>query len=104
MDNSQRSTLGESRGGQSARSQLDDSSRAFRPADYWNQFKDTIDGNEEQVTNGLGWFSIGLGLTEVLAPRALCRFLGVKNHTFLVRLMGLREIAAGVGILSQRQP
>jgi uncharacterized membrane protein len=28
----------------------------------------------------------------------------VKNHTFLVRLMGLREIAAGVGILSQRQP
>jgi len=55
----------------------------------------------------LGWFSIGLGLTEVLAPRALGRAIGVgygllKGSTF--RAFGLREIAAGVGILSRRRP
>src|SRR5690349_3416369 len=28
-----------------------------------------LDGNEKTVARGLGWFSIGLGLAEVLAPR-----------------------------------
>ena len=59
--------------------------------------------NSVQLTRGLGWFSIGLGLTEVLAPRALEKFLGVRHSSWLIRLMGLREIAAGIGILSQRR-
>jgi len=61
-------------------------------------------GNEERLANGLGWLSIGLGLTELLAPRAVCKFLGVGERTLLVRLMGLREIASGLGIFSQRTP
>ena len=73
---------------------------------YWNQVKPSalINGNEQQLACSLGWFSIGLGLTEVLAPRALERFLGIKHQGLLIRLMGLREIASGVGILSQSRP
>ena len=58
----------------------------------------------EQLVRGLGWFSIGLGLTQLLAPRMLCRFIGVKPRSGLVRLLGLREIASGVGLLTQPEP
>ena len=50
------------------------------------------------MARGLGWFSIGLGLAEVLAPRVLTRGLGMENEQ-LVRAYGLREIATGIGIL-----
>ena len=59
----------------------------------------------EQIANGLGWFSIGLGLAEVIAPKAFARFIGAQGrHTVLIRLMGLREITAGVGILTNPRP
>jgi hypothetical protein len=47
----------------------------------------------------LGWLSLGVGLAELVAPRALARFLGVKG-TGVLRLYGLREVASGVGILT----
>ena len=56
------------------------------------------------MARGLGWFSIGLGLAAVLAPRGLARMIGIRKHSGLFRLLGLREIATGVGILSQRRP
>jgi hypothetical protein len=57
------------------------------------------------LARGLGWFSIGLGLAEVLAPEQLTRFLGVDDDRApLVRAYGLRELASGVGILAQRHP
>lgn len=56
------------------------------------------------LAQGLGWFSIGLGLVELLAPRSLARSLGMERHTGLIRAYGMREIATGVGILSQRDP
>lgn len=55
----------------------------------------------EQLVRGLGWFSIGLGLAELLAPRAVCRFIGARPRTGLVRLLGMRELASGVGLLTQ---
>jgi len=59
----------------------------------------------EQIANGLGWFSLGLGLAEVIAPKAFARFIGAQGrHTLLIRLMGLREITAGVGILTNPRP
>ncbi|HEX5733034.1 MAG TPA: SRPBCC family protein [Blastocatellia bacterium] len=59
----------------------------------------------EQIANGLGWFSIGLGLAEVIAPKSFARFIGAEGrHTALIRFMGLREITAGVGILTNRRP
>jgi uncharacterized membrane protein len=55
----------------------------------------------EQVANGLGWFSIGLGLAELLAPGMMSRTVGTKRrHGTLMRFLGLREIGAGVMILS----
>ncbi len=51
------------------------------------------------TARGLGWFSIGLGAAEILAPRLLGRALGMPNSGGLLFLYGLREIATGVGLL-----
>jgi hypothetical protein len=56
------------------------------------------------LAQGLGWFSIGLGLAEVLAPRQLARSLGMDEHTRLIGAYGVREIATGIAILTQRDP
>jgi len=58
-----------------------------------------------RLAKGLGWFSIGLGLSELLAPRAIANIAGVSNtRTGLIRLYGLREIASGIGIFAQKDP
>jgi len=59
---------------------------------------------ENPLARGLGWFGIGLGLIEVVAPRGLARAIGIENHRALLRVFGLREIASGLGILSQPRP
>jgi hypothetical protein len=56
--------------------------------------------NTDRLARALGWFSIGLGLTELLAPRALTRWLGMEGHETLVRAYGIREIGAGIMTLS----
>lgn len=59
-------------------------------------------GNAEKLARGLGWFSIGLGLAEALAPRAVAKIAGVDDEdTRLIRLYGLREIASGISIFMQ---
>lgn len=60
----------------------------------------------EQLARGLGFFSLGLGLSEFLAPRAIARISGIdEENTGVIRLMGLREIFHGLGIFAQgRKP
>lgn len=59
----------------------------------------------KRLARGLGWFSVGLGLTELLAPRAIAKVSGVSNeHTGLIRLYGLRKLASGVAIFTQKKP
>lgn len=61
----------------------------------------------QRSAHGLGWFSIGLGLAQVLAPRALGRAIGVGDgvrHRSTLLAVGFRELAAGAGILSRRRP
>lgn len=59
----------------------------------------------EQLAHGLGWFSIGLGLSEVLAPRGIAKVCGVRGDKRLIRLFGVREILSGIGIFAQgRRP
>jgi uncharacterized membrane protein len=60
--------------------------------------------NEQQLARGLGWFSIGLGLAELLAPRQVGRAIGVGDRQRILRLMGIREIASGIGILRHQRP
>lgn len=56
----------------------------------------------DRTAKALGWFSIGLGLAEMLAPRAVTRTLGMESAGMnaTVRAFGAREIAAGVLTLS----
>ncbi|HVV00643.1 MAG TPA: SRPBCC family protein [Verrucomicrobiae bacterium] len=60
--------------------------------------------DEEKLAIGLGWFSIGLGIAELAAPRRAARFMGVKNRPALMRSLGLREVATGLGILTRKRP
>ena len=67
----------------------------------------TGEENAERRARGLGWFSIGLGLAQIGAPRAVARLIGVsdddetKNTMFAI---GLREITTGIGLLSRPRP
>lgn len=46
-----------------------------------------------------GWFSIALGATKLLAPRAMAHWLGMRHGAPILKAYGAREVAAGVGIL-----
>src|SRR4051794_6804335 len=61
-------------------------------------------GTSDQLGKALGWFSIGLGLTELIAPGAITRFLGMQGKEGLVKAYGMREIGAGVMCLSTEKP
>lgn len=56
--------------------------------------------SHDSLARGLGWFSIGLGLAEILMPRALARGLGMRGREQLLLLYGMREIATGIGLLA----
>ena len=56
------------------------------------------------LSQGLGWFSVGLGMVELLAPGTITRPLGLERHGGLARLYGVRAIGTGVGILTARDP
>lgn len=47
----------------------------------------------------LGWFSVGLGIAELLMPRTVARAAGLGGRVPVVRAFGLRELASGAGIL-----
>lgn len=56
------------------------------------------------LATALGWFSVGLGLAQLVAPDRVSRLIGVKRHPVLMRFLGLRELVSGVGILTQHKP
>jgi uncharacterized membrane protein len=62
--------------------------------------------SDEALAVGLGWFSIGLGLAELVAPRRMARMIGVRSdrHTREALMsVGVRELASGFGILAARR-
>jgi hypothetical protein len=60
-----------------------------------------VPGND--LARFLGYFSIGLGMLEALAPEAMARMTGVRQ-VGLVQAYGVREIVTGIGILSNSRP
>jgi hypothetical protein len=61
------------------------------------------DRSGETLATFLGWFSVGLGATQLIAPRELTRMIGLRptrRRTTVMQLMGVREIAHGAAILS----
>jgi uncharacterized membrane protein len=61
----------------------------------------------ERLASALGWLSLGLGAAELMAPRTVARWIGVdsgrRSHV-VVRAMGAREVASGVGLLARPRP
>ena len=57
-------------------------------------------GSSDQLSRALGWFSIGLGITELLMPRRITKELGMEGNEGLVRAYGAREIGSGLLSLS----
>lgn len=59
------------------------------------------------LARGLALFSIGLGAAQLLMPDRVARLVGVpatSTARTVMRLMGLREVAHGVGILRSSRP
>jgi hypothetical protein len=52
-------------------------------------------GRDIGAAGGLAGFSLGLGLTELVAPERVSEASGVPVSPAVVRAYGLREIAAG---------
>jgi hypothetical protein len=71
--------------------------------EHYSETPDWKDG----TTKFLGWFSIGLGLAELFAPRSVAKLIGIEDedeYATTLRTFGVREIAAGVGLLTRPKP
>lgn len=63
--------------------------------------------DKDELARFLGWFSIALGTAQLTMPKALCRLIGSTGEgaaPTLMRLMGLRELTQGLGILARPRP
>jgi uncharacterized membrane protein len=73
----------------------------------------------ERVSRGLGWLSLGIGIASAARPDLVGRLIGVETperltrlfgfdnhdrHRGILRLVGLREIVQGAGLLTASQP
>jgi uncharacterized membrane protein len=66
-----------------------------------------MDGDMERLARLLGWFSIGLGFAQIAAPAKVAAMIGVEDDDetiAVMRVLGVREIASGLGILTQPKP
>jgi uncharacterized membrane protein len=62
---------------------------------------------EAEITRFLGWFSLGLGVPQTLAPGRVNRLIGVRDDRssrVWQRVVGVRELAAAAGIFSRPRP
>jgi uncharacterized membrane protein len=60
-----------------------------------------------RLAGGLGWVSLGLGVAGLAAPRLLARLIGAPDRgptPAVLRAVGAREIACGLGLLSRPRP
>lgn len=56
--------------------------------------------NDIQLAKALGLLSVGLGLVELAVPRRVTRTLGLDVAPALIRLLGAREVGAGLAVLT----
>jgi hypothetical protein len=64
------------------------------------------DVDDAEFARGLGWASIGIGLTEVLAPKQVNDMLGLEDtpdRRGTLRVLGVREICHGLAILTEEE-
>jgi uncharacterized membrane protein len=78
--------------------------RQAQPKHYDGKTQSGLNGRE-LLAQGLGWFSIGLGLIEVAAPGSIAKLIGVNSEkSGVIRALGVRELAHGIGILAPNDP
>ena len=104
------------------------SARSYSGGSGWQEFS-----LQRGIAAGVGWFGIGLGLFQLIAPRTLARGIGLEApstswrgarrmtpeqlqrllpesrrgnpvHSLIIRGLGIREILSGVGILARPRP
>lgn len=64
-------------------------------------------GSTNAAARNLGWFSLGLGLAQLAAPGPMARLVGLPadaTSAGTMRLIGLRELGTGLGLLVQAKP
>lgn len=62
--------------------------------------------DSERLARALGLFSVGLGLTQVLAPRGVARAIGMdgdRNRNTMMAF-GVRGVTTGIGLLARQHP
>jgi uncharacterized membrane protein len=77
-----------------------------RRRDRWRPVPGRV-SDAQRLAGGLGWLSLGLGVAGLAAPRLLARLIGVSDRgamPMMLRVVGAREIATGLGILSRPRP
>lgn len=58
--------------------------------------------NARNLALGLGVFSVGLGVVELVAPGKIAKTLGLKKKKGMLRFFGARELATGIGLLARK--
>lgn len=87
--------------------------RTSRPMDATGSSRQTTRQTKQRGPHGivrqakrLGWLSLGVGVAQLSAPQRIAQLIGVRNDARTrrtLRVLGGREIAAGLGILTQRK-
>src|SRR3954467_7801798 len=60
--------------------------------------------SRDKLARDLGYFSIALGVAELLAPKTIGNAIGLKGMEPVIRAYGAREVATGVAILASHDP
>ncbi len=55
--------------------------------------------DKHKLARGIGWLSVAVGLQLVVAPRSGTRGFGMGDRPTLGRIMGVRDLVVGAGLL-----
>jgi uncharacterized membrane protein len=81
-------------------------SRPSTPPTVDRQAPAAAPSSDGRSARALGWFSLALGVAELAAPGAVAALVGAEGNRRqrnTLRGIGLREVAAGIGILARPQ-
>lgn len=70
----------------------------------WSSDGQSLRAVAQRRARGLGLFSLGLGLAQVLAPRGVARLVGLPDTSrtrTVLALTGMCEVASGIGLLAR---
>ena len=54
----------------------------------------------DRLVRAIGWFSLGLGIVQIVAAKRIASTLGMDDSSTLIRAYGARELVSGVMTLS----